>query len=181
MSDTTIRVLDNSDQQSISTLFSSVFRYAEGEKEGQLLGNLTAELGANIDDKEIVCFGSFAGEILIGSIFFTRLSFRQSITVFMLAPVAVRTENQGQGVGQTLINHGLNAMKCRSVEVVVTYGDPDYYSKLDFKPLSESTIQAPLDLSMPFGWQGISLTNDPIPVIEERPSCVKEFNDPVYW
>jgi predicted N-acetyltransferase YhbS len=99
----------------------------------------------------------------------------------MLAPVAVGAEHQGKGIGQALINYGLNQLKKRSVNAVVTYGDPSFYSKVGFQALSENVIQAPLKLSMPFGWLGQSLTEEPIPTINERPMCVKEFNDPVYW
>ena len=99
----------------------------------------------------------------------------------MLAPVAVSTKHQCQGVGQALIKYGLNVLKKRSVAVVITYGYPSFYSKVRFQALSENIIQAPLKLSMPEGWLGQSLTEQPIPTINERPTCVKEFNDPVYW
>lgn len=99
----------------------------------------------------------------------------------MLAPVAVSTEHQRKDIGQALINYGLNELKKRSVNVVVTYGDPSFYSKVGFHVLSENVIQAPLSVSMPFGWLGQSLAGEPIPTIIERPVCVKEFNDPVYW
>lgn len=99
----------------------------------------------------------------------------------MLAPVAVSTEHQRQGVGQALIQHGLNELKNRSAAVAITYGDLSFYSKVGFQPLSENTIKAPVRLSMPEGWLGQSLTNGPIPTISDRPTCVKEFNDPVYW
>ena len=99
----------------------------------------------------------------------------------MLAPVAVSTTHQGKGVGQSLINYGLNDLKSRSVVVVVTYGDPSFYSKVGFQSLPESVIQAPLNLSMPGGWLGQSLTEEPIPTVNERPTCVKEFDDPIYW
>jgi len=99
----------------------------------------------------------------------------------MLAPVAVNTEHQGKGIGQALINYGLTEIKNRSVAVVVTYGDPSFYTKLGFQPLSENVIQAPLKLSMPEGWLGQSLIEGTIPTVNERPKCVKEFNNPVYW
>ena len=99
----------------------------------------------------------------------------------MLAPVAVSTEHQGKGVGQALINHGLGELKTRSVNVAITYGEPSFYSRVGFEPLSEKVIQAPLKLSMPIGWLGQSLTEESIPTIDERPTCVKEFNNPVYW
>jgi predicted N-acetyltransferase YhbS len=77
--------------------------------------------------------------------------------------------------------HALDALKRRSVEVVVTYGDPSFYSKVGFQSLSEAVIAVPLTLTMPFGWQGQSLTSAPIPTIKQRPACVAAFNHPVYW
>ena len=175
------RIIDKSKQKEVTSLFTSVFTSSEGEKEGILIGNLSSELASSIDNEEIICFGAYENESLVGSMFFTRLKFNNPIQVYMLAPVAVSTESQGKGIGQSLINHGLNELKKRSVSVVVTYGDPSFYSKVGFQALSEDFIQAPLKLSMPFGWLGQSLTAKPIPSIDECPVCVTEFNDPVYW
>lgn len=175
------KVLDKSNQSEVTDLFRSVFTASEGEKEGELIGNLVSELSSNIDNQEIVCLGTYENETLIAVIFFTRLRFNESIQVYMLAPVAVSTDHQRKGVGQALINYGLNELKNRAVKIVITYGDPAFYSKVGFESLSENVIQAPLELSMPVGWQGQSLTEEPIPVIKERPACVREFNDPVYW
>ena len=175
------KILDKNSQEKVTGLFTSVFTASEGEKEGRLIGNLASELSSGTDNQEIVCFGTYEEESIIGSIFFTRLRFRDAIQVYMLAPVAVGTEHQGKGVGQALINYGLNELKNRSVAVAITYGDPSFYSRVGFRALSENVIQAPLKLSMPEGWLGQSLTEEPIPTINERPTCVKEFNDPVYW
>ena len=121
------------------------------------------------------------GEALVASIFFTRLHFDDPVRIYMLAPVAVSTPYQGKGVGQSLIHYGLNALESRSVDVVVTYGDPAFYAKVGFQFLPEAVIQAPLKLSMPGGWLGQSLTDEPIPKLNQRPTCVKAFNNPVYW
>jgi len=175
------KILNKNSQDEVTSLFTSVFTSSEGEKEGRLIGNLVSKLSSVIDNQDIVCFGTYEEESIIGSIFFTRLRFKKTIGVYMLAPVAVSTEHQGKGVGQALINHGLNVLKNRSVAVAITYGDPSFYSKVGFRALSENVIQAPLKLSMPEGWLGQSLTEEPIPNINERPICVKEFNDPAYW
>ncbi|WP_431065496.1 GNAT family N-acetyltransferase [Methylotuvimicrobium sp.] len=175
------KTLDKSKQKEVAGLFTSVFASSEGKKEGILIGNLSSELASSIDNEETICFGVYENESLIGSIFFTRLQFNEPIQVYMLAPVAVSTEHQEKGIGQALINYGLNELKKRSVNVVVTYGDPSFYSKVGFQPLSENVIKAPLKLSMPFGWLGQSLSGGSIPTINGRPACVKEFNDPVYW
>jgi putative acetyltransferase len=175
------KTLDKNSETEVASLFTSVFTFSEGEEEGKLIGNLASELSSNIDNEEIFCFGAYEEESLIASIFFTRLRFSDPILVYMLAPVSVSTEKQGKGVGKALIKYGLNEMKTRSVAVAITYGDSSFYSKVGFRPLLEDTIKAPLKLSMPEGWLGQSLTNGPIPTINERPTCVKEFNDPVYW
>lgn len=118
---------------------------------------------------------------LLAVTFYTRLFFRTSLNVFLLAPVAVNTEHQRQGIGQQLINFGLNELKLGGVEYVVTYGDPDFYEKVGFSAISEDLLRAPVALSMPEGWLGQSLTGKPISFGSERPHCVEQFNNPAYW
>jgi len=175
------KVLDKHSREDVTTLFTSVFTVSEGEKEGKLIGILASELSSRIDNQEIICLGTCENGSLIGAIFFTRLRFNEDIQVYMLAPVAVSTGHQGKGVGQALISFGLAELKKRSVDVVITYGDPSFYSRVGFEPLSEKVIKAPQKLSMPQGWLGQSLTGEPIPTISDRPGCVREFNDPLYW
>ena len=173
--------LNKNRKAEVVSLFKSVFSSSEGEKEGKLIEGLALDLSSNIDNEKIICYGAYEGDSLIGSIFFTFLHFSDPILIYMLAPVAVSTEHQGKGVGQALIKYGLNELKKRSVAVAITYGDPSFYSRVGFETLSEKDIRAPLKLSMPEGWLGQSLTEEPIPTINERPTCVEEFNDPVYW
>jgi len=175
------KILDKSSLEEVTGLFTSVFTSSEGEEAGRLIGGLVSGLSSGIDNREIICFGTYADESIIGSIFLTRLRFNVATKVYMLAPVAVGTRHQGKGVGQALISHGLDELRNRSVAVAITYGDPSFYSRAGFKPLSESVIQAPLKLSMPEGWLGQSLTEEPIAAIRERPACVQAFNDPSYW
>ena len=173
--------LSSTDQQQIADLFKTVFSVSEGEVEGALIGELALELSQAIDDQQVQCFASYQQDVLTGVIFFTCLRFKSEINVYLLGPVAVSTEHQGQGIGQSLIINGLRTLKQQSVEVVITYGDPKFYAKVGFQPLSERQIQAPLTLSMPHGWQAQSLTDQAIPTIDGRPSCVKAFNNPIYW
>ena len=175
------KYLTKADKNEVASLFSSVFTASEGEKEGALIGDLALKLSLAIDNQEIISLGAYDQEAIIGVIFFTRLSFEEKISVYMLAPVAVSTLHQRQGVGKELIHYGLNELKNRLVEVVVTYGDPLYYSATGFKPLSVNIVQAPHALSMPQGWQGQSLSQTLIPAIQGRPTCVKEFDDLAYW
>ena len=163
------------------SLFTSTFSESEGLAEGQALGRLSAELADAIDEPDICCFGACTGEALVGAIFFSALHFKKPISVYMLSPVAVGTAYQRQGIGHTLIEFGLNELRKRRVSVVVTYGDPAFYSTLAFSPLSEETLKAPMTLSMPEGWQGLNLKGGEIATVAGQPACAKPFQNSAYW
>jgi putative acetyltransferase len=172
----------SADQESeITSLFKNVFTDSEGNDEGNLIGSLVEKLSKIIDNESTICYGTFFENELIASIFFTKLFNPENISIYMLAPVAVSTSHQGKGIGQSLIKYGLQELKERSSHVAVTYGDPAFYSKVGFEPLSENLIQAPLKMSIPEGWLGLSLTSKSIPAISSKPTCVEAFNDPTYW
>jgi putative acetyltransferase len=175
------RILDRNCQDEVTSLFASSFSSSEGEQEGRLIAHLASSLAARIDNQSVICIGTYQEGALIGSIFFTRLRFDDPIEAYLLSPVAVSTANQGKGIGQAMIKFGLNELTNRSGTLVVTYGDPAFYSKVGFQALSEDVIRAPLALSMPEGWLGQSLSGAAIPVINSRPVCVKEFDNPAYW
>ena len=165
----------------VTDLFRSCFTSSEGAEEGVAIAALAEGLASSIDEESVVCFAAFESEAIVGAIFFTRLVFEAPLQVCMLSPVAVQTSRQGQGIGTKLIAFGLNGMKARGAQVAVTYGDPDFYGKVGFLPLSEDRLKAPMQLSMPIGWLGQSLTEAPIPTLSDRPACIGAFNDPKYW
>jgi len=155
-------LLRRDSQADLELLFRSTFSSAEGEDEGKLIGNLASELAITIDDANVLCFAAIEDRSVIGAIFLTRLGFQDEALVYMLAPVAVLTTHQRSGIGKELITFALGFMAKTGTEVVVTYGDPDFYGKFGFTPLSEKVLKPPMDLSMPFGWLGKSLTDKPI-------------------
>lgn len=165
----------------MTQLFTSTFGSSEGEDEGALVGGLVTKLSANINDCEIFCFGSFENQQIIGAIFFTKLQFKDGAFIYMLAPVAVSTEHQKSGVGKALINFGLTTLASLGTAVVVTYGDLGYYGKFGFKPLSENMLKAPMPLSMPHGWLGLPMTENPIQARADQSTCVEAFHNPAYW
>ena len=100
---------------------------------------------------------------------------------FILSPVAISTSVQGSGIGQQLINYGLNQLKSLSVNLVFTYGDPNYYSKTGFKQISESIMKAPFELSQPEGWLAQPLDSNPIKATQGATKCVEALSDQKYW
>lgn len=175
------QIVTSNSTKDISALFTSVFTSSEGQVEGQAVGSLAGELSEVIDNKSILCFATYEENSIIGCLFFTQLYFKHTVSVFMLSPVAVSTSHQGKGIGQSLINFSLSELKSRAVDVAITYGDPSFYSKVGFSSLAEEVLQAPLTLSMPEGWLGMSLTESEIPQLNEKPTCIEAFNKPSLW
>jgi putative acetyltransferase len=174
-------VYESSCALDIKKLFTDVFTNSEGEEEGNLIGNLAFELQETTDPRDIFGFLAKDGEIIAGCIFFTRMTFEISISAFILSPVAISTQYQNQGLGQKLIKFGINQMKNNDVELVFTYGDPNYYSKVGFIHITEEIVKAPLKMTFPEGWLAQSLTSDEIEPIRGNSTCVKALMKQKYW
>lgn len=165
----------------IEQLFIKTFSDSEGQSEGKLIGNLVNDFMDSTDANDLYCFIATEDGQIIGSIFFSRITFESGIKAFILSPVAIHTDHQGKGVGQKLINHGLNALKEDGVELVLTYGDPNFYSKVGFSVITEKLVPAPLKLEYPEGWLAQSSFGDLIEPIDGKSYCVEELNKPEYW
>lgn len=166
----------------IKTLFTKTFSDSEGESEGQLIGELAYNLLSTTDKNNIYVFVAKDDENIAGCIIFTRLKFESTaVNAFLMSPVAVATNFQGKGTGQKLIRFGLNSLRQEGVELVFTYGDPDFYSKVGFVHVDEESVKAPLNLAHPEGWLGQSLTDREIQPVPGISFCVEAINNPVYW
>lgn len=167
--------------EEIKQLFTKVFSDSEGQTEGVLIGNLTYDIMTGTDAQDLYGFVATENQQIIGSIFFTKLSFENGVNAFLLSPVAIDTSCQGKGIGQKLINFGINHLKENAVRIVFTYGDPNFYSKVGFIPIGENIAKAPLTLTYPEGWLGQSLVSEEIEPITGNSSCVEAFNKPEIW
>lgn len=173
---------NSKDSEEIITLFTNVFTDSEGEEEGLLIGKLVRDLINTNSQEDLYGYVAKVGEKIIGCIFFSQLTFESNnIIAFILSPVAIQSDYQKQGIGQKLINDGLSALKERGVELVFTYGDPGFYSKVGFKFISEEIAKAPLILSYPDGWLCQSLIDSEIKPIEGKSHCVAALNNQQYW
>jgi putative acetyltransferase len=165
----------------IEQLFINTFSDSEGQSEGELIGSLVKDFMDSTDANDLHCFIATENGKIIGGIFFSRMTFESGINAFILSPVAIHTDHQRKGVGQKLINFGLNALKEDGVELVLTYGDPNFYSKVGFSVIAEKLVPAPLKLEYPEGWLAQSLVGDDIEPIAGNSHCVKELNKLEYW
>lgn len=174
-------VFNPGQSQEIIDLFTAVFSDSDGKSEGLLIGNLAFELIETTDSHELFGFVAKAKENIVGCIFFSRITFESGINAYILAPVAIDTNYQGKGVGQKLITFRINFLKDKNVDLVFTYGDPDFYSKVGFRHISEECVKAPLKLTYPEGWLGQSLIGESIEPISGKSYCVNVLKKQKYW
>lgn len=166
----------------ISGLFAATFTASEGPEEGALIGGLARRLMEETPSEDLRVFTAWNAGELHGAIIFSRLTFQgDNRTVFVLGPVAVATEHQGQKIGQRLIVHGLKRLEQEAVDLALTYGDPSFYERVGFSAITEANVPAPFPLQYPEGWLGQFLGNVQERPFKGRPRCVPAFDDPVFW
>ncbi|WP_395450018.1 GNAT family N-acetyltransferase [Aminobacter sp. UC22_36] len=71
------------------------------------------------------------GEIL-GHVAFSPVTVGGADGWYGLGPVSVWPESQSRGIGQSLIRHGLEALRQMGARGCVLIGDPAYYSRFGF-------------------------------------------------
>ena len=166
----------------IVSLFTRTFTDSEGQTEGELIGKLVRDLILTTPKDEIFVFSALNLNEIIGSIIFTRLTYpRDSRTVFLLSPVAVATNMHKKGVGQSLIKLGLNNLRDSGIDIVLTYGDINFYSKVGFSAITEEQAKAPMPLQYPDGWLGQTISKSEFEPIVGECKAVSAFDNPDLW
>jgi putative acetyltransferase len=170
-----------SKSQKVIELFKSVFSASEGDAEGQVIADFVANLIATTKPQDLIGCIAEENEIIVGCIFFSRLTVPSGQLAFILSPVAVSTDVQSTGIGQKLIKYGLDYLRSLNVNLAFTYGDPGYYSKTGFEQINERIVKAPWPLSQPIGWLAQSLDGQVIQPMVGTTRCVEALNDPALW
>ena len=169
-------------EEEIIKLFTATFTASEGRKEGALIGDLVRNLLGGTPVKDLFVFTAEEDGAIIGGVLCSRLSYAQDDrTAFVLGPVAVATDQQRKGIGKKLLTHGLAVLRSAGVDIAMTYGDPNYYARVGFVPISEAEAPAPFKLSQPEGWLAQSLTDRAMAPLKGPSRCVEALNDPVFW
>lgn len=169
-------------KKEITDLFKATFTASEGAEEGALIGSFVDRLLATTDETDIFVFSARQPDGLAGAAIFTRMRYSQDErSVFILSPMAVATAQQGAGIGQRLLTFGLETLRENGVDVALTYGDINFYSKVAFRQIPVSDAKPPLPLTYPEGWLGQSLTDRPLDPLQGSSVCVDALNDPALW
>jgi predicted N-acetyltransferase YhbS len=172
----------HSHMRQITDLFGSSFSASEGPEEGRIIEKLATDLIATTPEDDMYVFSAWEDDTIKGAIIFTRMLYPQDDrAVFLLSPVAVTTAEQGKGVGQKLIRHGLDTLRAAGVDTVLTYGDINFYSKVGFAQITPAEAQPPAPLSYPHGWLGQSLSSAAFVPLKGPSTCAAALSDPAFW
>ncbi|SIO03391.1 GNAT family N-acetyltransferase [Vannielia litorea] len=168
--------------EEIVALFRQTFAASEGAEEGRMIGKLVASLLSDLAPEErLLCTASLPGQVT-GAILFTSLRYPQDPReARLLSPVAVHPGHQRQGIGQALLRFGLDQVRARGADVVMTYGDPAYYGKVGFVSVDAAAVAPPHPLSMPHGWLAQALDGGTLAGMTGPSTCVAPFDRPELW
>ena len=162
-------------------LFITTFTDSEGEAEGVLIGKLVRDFLDTTGGTDLRIFVTVDEGAIIASTVFSRLSCGDGTIAFLMAPVAVHPDYQKRGLGQELIRNGLDALRESGVELVMSYGDINFYAKTGFAAVSEDVVPAPLPLTFPTGWIGQALNGRVIRPVRGGTRCVPAIDNVEYW
>lgn len=129
-----IRYAKPADHAAIAEVVSAAFGRAD---EADLVARLRADGDALF---ELV---SEEGGAVAGHIFFSRLWADRTGLYGALAPLAVRPERQGEGLGSGLVRTGLECAKEFGCHGLLVLGDPAYYGRFGFSADGARQVIAP--------------------------------------
>lgn len=99
-----------------------------------------------------------SGRSLVAHVIFTPCSIDDCTEkVALLAPLAVATTWQRQGIGSAIVRAGLQRLENDGVAQVYVLGDPRYYGRLGFLPEDGVSPPYPMPKEMRGAWQSINL------------------------
>lgn len=150
----TIRREEESDRQRVLDITKLAF---ESDVEPKLVERIR-ESDDFIPELSLVAVDDGA---LVGHLIFSAMTIQtdgEGIPALCLGPISVTPERQGQGVGATLIRHGLAECQRLGYHIIVLVGHAEYYPRFGFRPANERGlsigIEAPPEAFMVY--EGIS-------------------------
>ena len=169
-------------RQQIINAFHNSFSASEGETEGALIRTLAELFLENTPEPDIFIFAALHHDTIVGCGIFSRLTYSDDArNVLILSPMAVHSDHQNNGVGQTLLRKSIAVLRDHGIDILMTYGDPNYYGKIGFLSVTEQVAPPPFPLSMPIGWIGQSLHDPEIVPLQGPCTCVSALSNPAIW
>ena len=172
-----IRESKNEDLNSIRLVHEDAF----GEPEGEVVAQLACDILADESAKPLLSLVAEDDDKIVGSIIFSSVEIEgnEEISAYILAPLAVSKNCQQQGWGTKLINHSLDVLKKRSVDIVLVLGDPNYYTRTGFR--TDHSIEPPYKLEHPEAWMALELKSEMLTKAKGVAHCASSLDSPEHW
>ena len=153
------------------------------DNEGAIVGRLAVSLlseKSNPTTESLVMddAGDVKGHIAFSPVY---IKGHEDIRAYILSPLAVRSECQGQGLGSSLIDFGKRLLSKGGADIILVYGDPEYYGRFGFDAEAASKFIPPYPLEYPFGWQALELNRCEIRGDTVEIECVSSLSNADYW
>ncbi len=177
-----IRQSTETDKADIERIQNKAFGEAHGPEIAALVNGLFDDETA----EPLLSLVAVQNNKLIGHILFTKALLTEtasSVSIRILAPLAVLPEAQKQGVGARLIEEGLGLLKRSDVELVFVLGHPDYYPRSGFKPAGADGFKAPCPIpdENAGAWMVQELRPGVIGSLKGTVKCSDVLNQPEHW
>jgi putative acetyltransferase len=174
-----IRFAQETDLDSILKVIETAF----SDEENKVIMNLVEELHRETTSPSIKSLVAEVDNQVIGYVSYSPIFLKSdsSICGYILAPLAVSSEHQKQGVGSNLIKSGIDMLTKDGANVLLVYGDPAYYGRFGFKEEIGHSFVPPYELQYPFGWTGMMLNETSIPEQPIQFECVAALSKPELW
>lgn len=174
-----IRPAKETDLPAITALYHRAFDAEESVDVARLAGELTSwQSSPQTYSVLAVTEGAIVGHIAFSPV---TIEGADSILAYNLAPLAVDPDSQKQGVGRQLIQWGLDKLGADGCQLVLVYGDPNYYGRFGFRADIGQFFLPAYTLEHAFGWQGLTINDynydGPVQTIH----CVEPLNKPELW
>ncbi len=173
-----IREANINDSEGIKNLHLQAFDNSEAELVSDLAVNLLQEKSTI----NIISLIAIDNNIIIAHIAFSPVFLDSTNEHFgyILAPLAVLPTHQNNGVGSTIVKHGLDTISSFGASIIFVYGDPQYYSRFGFKTDLAQNFTPPYILQYPRCWQARKLNSTVFPE-GGKIQCVNSLNNPKLW
>ena len=159
---------------------------AFGQRQGQEIVELVNDLLEDETAKPLLSLVAEKNGKLVGHILFTTARLQpenQEPTIRILAPLAVSSDVQGEGVGGVLIREGLKQLAESDVDLVFVLGHPRYYPRFGFQTAGILGFEAPYTIPSEHAdaWMVQELKTGRLAKNEGKIQCSEVLNQPQYW
>ncbi|MFC1650379.1 GNAT family N-acetyltransferase [Candidatus Latescibacterota bacterium] len=151
------------------------------DKEAKLVKDLLSDPSA----EPLLSLLAFENDKAVGHILFTKASLepQSSLSISLLAPLAIIPDMQGKGVGGKLVQHGLKILAERGVDLVFVLGHPGYYPRFGFIPVGTNGYEAPYPIPEKYSdaWMFQLLNKEKTGSSSGKVIVAVKLNKPEHW